>query len=410
MNIRKLTSLWLATFPITWIYAAPIPIFSLGDFLFIFLLIASSKNGLRNIFEFPKYYGLFWTYIAITYSIASLTYGGSYSAIIPGGLAFFIFSLQLGFCAIQLDIKLLYKYLRVVSFIAIAVLCLQELSFVFLGHRFSAIVPFLKLTDGKIGADLIRIQLAIDRSCSIFREPAHTAQFLIVVYIIEAFWASKEKFLTKFGVFLILGFLLTRSGNGMLALSFVMIIKIFDYYRMHRGIKDKLFLLFTLLVLLAGTVYYTSTDSGSELIGRTSEFEKTESSKSYIRIYCGLDLYSEFSGAHKLFGINNANGVFEMTKHSNISYLFSGDMEEDLYFSCIARVLIFSGVIGLFLLLLFSFKLYKNNSVMGRVLLSTFLLLSFISQLYLSFLMLFVYSISSNSQYNENRIMYPSRL
>lgn len=411
MNKIMLTTLWLATYPITNIYLSPISLFSWGDLLFMFLLcINDNISGVKR-FYYPSGYMLLWGYLAVTFFLSSLKYrGGSISAMVPGGIAFFIFSLQLGYCSKKIDINLFYKYSRNLAVLAIIILCLQELSNYIIGKRFSAIIPFFNLTDGKTAKELISIQLNLDRSCSIFREPAHIAQFLIIPLILDLFYINKDRLVSKFTIFMIFAFLMARSGNGLLALSLILSIKVLQYNRIHKGFKYKFFIVLILLVASVAILYYVNTENGSKILSRTSEFEKTESSKSYIRIYRGFDLFSNFSTKDKVIGINNADGVFEQTKKSNYYYLFSGEKEEDLYFNCISRVLIFSGLIGFSLLMLISINLFKNNSILGRVLLFIFFVLSFVGQIYVTPLMLTVYVISTNYQYknkkNENCILH----
>ena len=97
MDQSKLISLWLATYPVTHIYLSPIPLLSWGDLLFAFLLCLNNKSQGIARFYYPKIYLWFWIYLTITYFISSLKEGFSVGALIPGGVAFFIFSIHLTF-------------------------------------------------------------------------------------------------------------------------------------------------------------------------------------------------------------------------------------------------------------------------------------------------------------------------
>lgn len=408
---RNYKMLWLALYPILAMYKLPM-FLSWCDFLFFILLIIEYRNS-RLHFRYPQYYKLYWAYVAVVFLISALKYGGSYSAIIPGGFAFFLFSLQLGFCVVNINLCKLYIYMRRFAIVAIGILALQEATTQILGHRFLAIIPFMPLADGMPTSELVRIQTEIDRSCSVFREPAHFAQYLMALIGIELFYICKTKLYSKFAIFLVIGLLLLRSGNGFLGLSVYAIIKLYWYVKEKGGFKKFLYLIPIIFILLGGGVVYSNTEQGAQMIGRTSELEKSESSKSYIRIYRGFDLYSGVPIEYKLFGTNN-QGILQLIKSSDAYYLFSGDPEADLYFNGIATILLHNGALGMFLFILIIIGLFKKSDYLGRSLLCVFIVLSFVGQIYLTSIMLYCFSVAGNQQINnrryENSLLRPTSL
>lgn len=395
--------LWLATLPVLNIYLA-LPGFTWASLLFIFIAIIALyyKKNFDSIFKLPKSYIIFWVFAAISFTIASIKFGYIYRAFFPGGLALFLFSIQLGFGSKLFNINYFYRFSRITSIITIVILVLQELCYFSTGHRFSALFPYGKLTDGIPISSLIQFQLIIDRSSSIFREPAHAAQFLLVVLALELFWKGLDKLYTNFAIFLGIGLIMLRSGNGLLGMLLLVVIK--TYYYLNQNKSRYKYLVLTIGSALCITIlgYYESTESGSKTLGRVSEFENNESSKSYVRIYRGFALLSDSPTEVKLIGTSN-DGILRIIHSSPVGYLFEGDRDEsDLYFNGVSTIILHTGYLGLLLFSIYIIKCLKGAKELPRALIILLIIISFIESTYLSSLMLTI-CIVLNAYYYKNK-------
>lgn len=388
MLLQKYMMIWLAIMPILGIYRSPF-IFSWSEvFFFIIAILALQRCGIKNVLTWPKKWKIYWCFVSVSYFVACMQYSSPFKAIIPGGVAFCLFSLKLGIVTNTFKIELLYKYMRSISIFAVVILFLQEVSVITSGIRFSALLPFGTLTDGLPVSDLRVTQMYADRSCSIFREPAHFAQYLLPLLAIELFWKSKDKMISPFSILLLVAILFLRSGNGIIGVLLLLLLKfISNLKKMSRALRI-LFSVFAIVSSLFCFVYISKTIIGQELIERTAEFENNEQSKSYIRIYRGFALYSSIPIEYKLFGTNN-EGILNQIKKSQVSYLFAGERDEsDLYFNGAAGVLLHNGFIGLIFLVLYFIDIGKKTDLLGKSLLLVFILISFVAQTYMSSLML----------------------
>jgi len=341
----------------------------------------------------------------MTFAVACLLHSSLHKTLLPGGFAFCMFSLQLGYGTKLFDINYLYKYLRIISVVSIVVLVLQDLSYYAIGYRFSGLLPFGKLTDGLPISVLIHIQNHMDRSCSIFREPAHVATFLLVVLAIELFWKGQGRLYTRFSIFLGVGLLVLRSGNGLLGLSLLAIVKFYYYIKKNKSKYGFISLIFGVICSVVVVHYYGTTETGAETMERVSEFENNERSKSYIRIYRGFVLLSDSPGYVKIFGTNN-EGILKITRTSKAAYLFDGHNEQaDLYFNGIQSIILHDGFVGLSLFLIYIFSCLKKAGELSTALGLTLAVISFVGGTYLSSLMLTV-CIIINSEYFRRKKVY----
>lgn len=404
INVKKYTMLWLASMPVLNIYLA-FSGFTWASVFQLFLFIATlySYKRFNSILEWPKSYIIFWLFTSCSFLVACLLNGSLYRAMLPGGLAFCLFSLQLGFGTKFFDLNYFYKYSRIIAIITIAILVLQDFCYILSGHRFSALIPFGKLTDGLPISELMHIQINMDRSCSIFREPAHAAQFLLIVFAMELFWKGRNKIYTKFGIFLGIGMLILRSGNGLLGMLLLIVIKAFYYLKQNKSRYRYLVIIIGVLCCLVSINYYGSTESGSETLERVSELENNESSKSYIRIYRGFALLSDSPILIKLFGTNN-DGILNIIRTSPVAYLFDGDRpESDLFFNGISSIILHTGLIGLSLFLLYMIKCLRKTGMLPKALSILLLIISFVGGTYLSTLMLTVCIIVNGEYFRHKR-------
>ena len=400
----------LAWFPILNIYKSPIPL-GYGSVLVLLLWVVSlfSNKSLIASVRLPRRYMLFWGWCAVAYIISYLPQI-KLSAFIPGGLNLFIFSITLGFLVRFFDVDSFRRQTHVVVMVAGIILILQEIMYFTTGARFTALLPFGELMDGSSMSDLIAYQSSYDRSSSLFREPAHFAQYLLPLLCLELFCEkNQERFLTPYSVFIIIILVLLRSGNGFLGLVVLLLVKGWTYLKNVR-IGTKIIAVVVFAPLLAWGVYlYISTEVGASMLERTSELENDDSAASYIRVYRGYALYSELPFRNQIVGIND-DDLLRIIPRTSISYLFRGDDVYDLYMNGVQMVLIHDGLIGLIICLWLYISIGKRCRMSGKMQLWLLLVISLLGQTYLSNPMLYATVLCLSENYNDKRQRYENSL
>ena len=411
-GLKKMTMLLLAWFPIFNIYATPF-VLSWGEFLFLLLMVWSFFNGDKVLLSFPRKYIMLWAYVAITYIVLSLS-NLRLGVLIPGGFSFCLYSVILGFVIAHFDLNSFKRYYRAVFIIVFVILIFQEFTANILGFRFSALLPFGTLTDGLPISDLINEHLnpRTNRSSSLFREPAHMAQYVIPLLAIELCGDKKNRLVSPMAFAIIASLILLRSGNGFLGMIVIFLVRLIHYV-LKENVKHKFLILFTTAIVAGCAVtYYLSTEMGESVAERSVEIENDEDAGSYIRIFRGYRLYEEMPLTNKLIGATQ-NDLISIIPRTSVSFLFKGELQYDLYFNGLQTILLFNGLIGLLLFILVYLGIYKKTTIAGKASILSLLAISFVGATYLSYMMLFVTFIAESEKrkiHGENRFLYKATI
>lgn len=401
-KIQKTSMILLSIYPWLWIYRSPIPLFNWGDFAFLLLIIVSLVKGAKFSLLQSKEYTNYWCWCAVSLLITSTSFKITY--LVPGGINFFIFSIILWFVINTMDIEYLKKCLRVFFIFCAVIFLLQYIMFQVSGQSFSALVPFLSLIDEIDTKDLMETQLEKDRPSSLFREPAHLAQFLCVFLPVELYTGKEKNILCSPLAFLsIVILLLLRSGNGMLLLSIVIIFKLLFYFKIATISKKVIVTLAVIPLLTFGTIQFLASEVGVMLIERSSEISSTvtTATSGYLRVIRGYEIFDALPTINKFIGAAEET-VLQHEGNSAAQFL-TGDLQNDLYFNGIQTILIYKGYIGLSLFAFMLFKLVRKNEMVSVALLITFVCVSFIGSTYLSHTMLCALAISIYYRLNLSR-------
>lgn len=388
-NFRNVAMFLLAWFPILNIYKSPLPL-GYGSVLVLLLWVVSLIQGttLRRSLSLPRQYVIFWGWCAVAYFISYLPQL-KIGALIPGGFNLFIFSITLGFLLSIFDIESFKKHSKIVVVAAGVILVFQEALYFTTGSRPIFLLPFGQLMDEISVPELIAEQMRMDRSSSLFREPAHFAQYLLPLLCLELFSErNKEKLFTPYSIFIIAILVLLRSGNGFLGLVILLIVKAWTYLKNVRmGTKIMAILIAAPLAFYAVSSYI-STEVGSAMLERTNELENDDSAASYIRVYRGYALYSELPFANQLFGIND-DRLMQVIPRTSISYLFAGTLTNDTYMNGVQSVMIHQGLIGLLLCVWMYVGFARRRPLQSKMQIWLLLLLSLFGQTFMSNSMLY---------------------
>lgn len=373
------------------------------SFGFILPLIACLTLILQEkkiSYSVPKYYLYYLIYMMTIPAIASYFFYGKFDISFGEISLFLVLAIFLKHFDIEYGFKV---YERVVLFLVIIFL-LQYLSYIFLGHSFSGLVPFLPLVYNNIEmGEFASGQAQAMRQSSMFLEPAQFAQYLLPYLIITLF--DKDNNSVVKAILITIVFILLQSGNGVLfcGLSWILFLTIGDKIREKNIIlRVGLYLFIGLAIITVGTVFLTS-EIGSGLLSRVNEFDSTNTTTSgFIRIYRGYIPFAEFDSIQKFVGISTTNNFALQLSNLRCWWMF----DDELYLNSFQSKLIYSGILGTILYTLWVLSIIRQNSQCGKILCLILFLLYFIASISQPFFLLYI--LFAYGLKNKNIINYES--
>lgn len=338
-----------------------------------------------NYKEVPKYFNLFF----IVWGISIILH-----VFLEGPKALYsIFNISFRYILytmlfLAIDFDYLVKWYKRIAIICIAFFFIQEIMFYTTGMRILGVITSLPLTISHTVDDIDAWASGAElgkRSSSFFSEPAHFAQFLIPLLIIELFY-DKKKHHYLFAALIFLVLLLLQSGNALLCS--VPVVLMF-FIKLLKGRKKIINMLLVLLFVIVGAFtmsYYLSSDAGQNVMERQDEIKNTRYSASsgFVRIYRGWYVIDELDTFDKFIGVNYKESIQQYIQQSKVYWAFG---KNDLYFNTIQNVVLRTGYIGSLIFLLMLCNLWKRNSWAGRTTLLSLLVISFISANYFTMTM-----------------------
>lgn len=394
----KLDMFVLAAMPILNIYKSPISIFPIGNLLAVILILKYyiSGNHFTKIFNLPPYYALFWIWCTLSYAYTTM----SISAIVPGGISFFIFTVIFCYMTTVFDMKSFRLCYRIIFGVCSAFFFIQFYSILRTDTFTPALIPWLKLADGTGTSDLIYSQQHLGRACSLFREPAHFAQYILPLLAIELFYDQKNnKIISPFAVCPIIVLLLLRSGNGLVGLALLLLVKLYQI-AVQSNFKTKLIsILFAIPLMAYSANYYVQSTIGEEMVARTIELENDQSAHSWARVWRGYYIYGSLPTINKLLGASDDQILSYMPSHLRLL-----NSSQNLYVNGVQQILISKGLIGLLIFSIMLVSWIKKGEILSKAALICFIGLCFVAQLYLTDVMLLSFVIATYLNKHNNTI------
>lgn len=338
-----------------------------------------------NYKEVPKYFNLFFIVWGISIILHALFEGPkALSSIFNVSYRYLLYTML--FLAIDFDY--LVKWYKRIAIICIAFFFIQEIMFYTTGIRILGVITSLPLTISHTVDDIDAWASGVElgkRSSSFFSEPAHFAQFLIPLLIIELFYDKKRNhYLFATLIFLVL--LLLQSGNALLCSVPVILMFFFKLLKGGKKITNMLLVFLFVLIGAFAMSYYLSSASGQNVMERQDEMKNTRFSASsgFIRIYRGWYVIDDLNIFDKFIGVNYKESIQQYIRQSKVYWAFD---KEDLYFNTIQNVVLRTGYIGSLFFLLMLCNLWRRNSWAGKTTLLSLLVMSFISANYFTMTM-----------------------
>lgn len=402
--MKRILLILLALMPILNIYCLPFsPDIPLANLTIIILVFFGVLNRKIHFGSLPKIFLIYWAYIGVTYFFLTID-NFKIVNVIPGGLSFCIWVLILSVLLTNFEFEKFRRYYRIVFLVCGLLLITQEFLYFTTGQRFTILFP-LPLSGGMSTSMLQDAQLFLTRSSSFFREPSQFAQFSLPLLAIELLYPKKKNtFISGFSLFIILCLVVLRSGNGFLGMVVLLSFRFWNYFKNVNWRTKIATMVFVIPILIYGTSSYSSTDQGQEIFERLSNLGTDEDSESYDRTFRGYVLFQILPDVNKVFGISQEN-LESFIGHSAISYLFMSNTsngQNDTYLNGIQYVLVHFGIIGLLLFLSFFISLFIHSNYLGKTIISTFLVIMLVGNLYASHMMLLTVLLSYK---NKNKII-----
>lgn len=372
---QKFLAFLIAILPVAYIYAFPILINNLGHAILLFLifpllLLDSSENrnskevkGRKEDFS-KKTYVLFSVYLATISLLAPMING------FEGDLREMLMAIEFSVIVYFLisDKKISQPFIEVYTRIAVffaLFLLVQYVGFIFFRTTISGAIPFLEEYNREVESisegRLLRI-------CSVFAEPSHFAVYVIPALLMYIFGKTRQRLIVLKILLLTASVMLSTSSNGILVMGVVY--ASFLLYKFFRKINVAYFIVGGALFL--GSFYFISK---SEFIndvtyGLFTEEAGMSMSKAELRVYRGFKLYVDLPIDKQLFGVGWRNAArYCKTCNNELYSTYSAHTDVFDYFNSIAGTLIYSGIIGLCLLLAFFFSMFKfTNDFSARTL------------------------------------------
>lgn len=277
------------------------------------------------------------------------------------------------------------KMYQIFALVCIILFFLQEASFYLTGNRISGVLSFLPKSGNLTMSEYMSVQEEASRSSSFFAEPAHFAQFLLPLFAIELYF-DKSKIRSIFIIAIAAALLLLRSGNSLLGVAAVLVFLLPYYYKKKSKYRWFSLLFVSFFIALVGYEYVNS-EMGSNLLERQGELSMVYeggSRSGFLRIWRGYYVYADYSIMEKIFGCADNNVL--------LGHVFSSGMimnvGQELYFNGFQKILLNTGLVGVVIFCFVYYKIWINNTVCGKAILLTLIVLSFIAAIYMTHTMI----------------------
>lgn len=260
----------------------------------------------------------------------------------------------------------------------------------FLYSLFGIFIPFVwdaYVLDSLKGAgDLFEESSGFARMSGLFLEPSHYSKYALVALTFYLFENKINKRVLRNTIIITIGIICSTSGMGIVGA-----IGIWGYYIVMKDnyvLKSKSRLSKIIYLTLFGTIllsilYFGSTGfqhSISRIIGTSDDYNAIEGRTLYSEIYL-----TELNDTNLVFG----NKYFELENYV-VGYV---------------KILVYSGVVGLALLIMSLVSFLPNNKTSVKINILMFIVLLFFSNIVGGLNLLFYYVIFNNKYiYEKNRL------
>lgn len=349
--MKKMYALLVVLLPILAVYTSPFSGFDLGTFLVIIfggLCIKKKVNILKNrSLLYVMIYTVILTMVMIL--LPNVPKYSSVSSIVVRTLRLIVmlFIMVIIGMGSYFNHDVLIEYLRYVTMIVAIYAIIQLIFFNFTGMKLVNV--FGPTKQGVVFEPLLGEYEEMYRPPSLFLEPSSVTYYVVPYLCYSLFHDYKDKKDKRHSfidaIVISISILCTTSGQGMIILFGLWIIWFFMAFRRINFKKIFIGVPIFVVVLISlstnKTIQYT--------INRLVSDESGGQNAVYAR-YGGYRAFNELSNLYKAFGTGY------------------GNYNENVYYSSFADILFCTGIIGLALVLLMYFNLFRRGCLYQRIL------------------------------------------
>lgn len=337
----------------------------------------------------------FITYCIIL-ALLYLPFGFSF---IPFGILLFLLNLNMLIESTSLEYVI--KIYRLVFVVSLCVFIVQEISYSIVGIRISGLIPYLPVALNVDMEEYSMLTAYMNRSSSLFSEPAHFAQFLLPLLCLELFW-NKDKWCKLYAGLIVVVLLLIKSGNaiiGLIAVLTIYLLKILQEDK-HRSLK----VLFFVTVVIGTVSWFVSTDAFVTISDRFTavDLKDLQDNNDYGRLFRGYEVYGGYNVLAKFFGIYNPIIILDIEKAMKLS------MDGTFYYNGIQCILLESGIIGFFFFCKSIKWYYTNGAFIVKSLMTLLVVISLAASTLFGSMMMLCFFVAektiASSLYNNSKL------
>lgn len=379
ITTSDVVSILLAVVPVLNIYMTPIPVLTLGEIVMFILtgILFSTKKPMnylacQNRLLLFTIYGLIVTFVSTVINLSivkELPYKET--------IAFVIYIILLIVLGRRIDIRKFLYYYEKLAFVFAIFLIFQFFIHLLTGRWIPGLIPGIESSYGRSTTLLIQ---RMERASSVFKEPAHYAQYVAIPFITTLFRPNRKMQDNIRIVIYILSLAFTVSGNGLLVIAVTGAM-----YMIHIGKTKGLVRGLALLTFLALVFVYLANTNATfvSLLGRVTEIQGTNAARysGYIRVLRGYLVYWSFNIFAKIFGIGI--GLYgDYSLHYAFETLTSRTVLELDYINGFQYYLVSTGLIGVVIYSSLFMYALKNREDAVKCVALVFLVLILISGMY----------------------------
>lgn len=361
--MKKAIALIVALLPVAYIYSFNLIFNNFGNFLIFaialpLIILESAKgkfvlNKCSSRYLYYSFYLLIMTLMAFVFYDISQEFGIIMYIILMSITVYLLLSIK----GIE---NVLIKYYTFFSTFFSAFLLVQFLAYYLFSIPINGQISFLPLYEGKL--DFLS-QGRILRMTSVFKEPSHFALYNAPAVVIYA-WniGGNIKFRKLRFALTVVAVFLSGSGNGFVFMCEIILLYIIYFYFQKLKLRR---ILFGAAIVIVGVVFISKSPffKGVKYGLFVAQVGQSES-KSEGRVYRGFKFYYDLPIVEKLIGVGYRNAGEYASKHNPLLYR-KYYIEVFDYFNTIAGVLIYSGIIGFILFIIFIISMWQKSTFFG---------------------------------------------
>lgn len=379
-----------------YVFYGPFTFGNVADVIALFLCVVSRKKENR----IPS---AIWWYIGYRI-IASAATLNSWQSLVPIGFILQVAALVATFRLVKLSN--LIKIYRILGFITTLFFVFQYISFTFFDVKISGVLDFLPIALGE--DDFLSVLEMRDRQSSIFSEPAHFADFLLPLLLIELFY-QKGKGSIILIILSVFSLIFSMSGTGLLGLVVIGVLFLINHIMENPNVKRVSLAFVIILAIPVAAYYYSHSEMGEMVLGRADDVKSAQNaarvSSEYVRLFRGYDIYGELSLTEKVFGCGDKTNIIKGITKTRYSSLFDS---ENFYFNGVSTILLYTGIIGLLLYYWALLTIWKKNSFAGRTFVILLITLMLIGSIVLNATAVILLFLSSTIKSKQIRLIKSS--